>query len=155
MNSPSNYLKLWIRRVNGFIVSNKHTSPSFLIVGCLTALLYFVLFTLLWRMLHLRYEVAVTVSYTLAVSFHFIANRRITFKSHDQWMLHQLPRYAAMVILNYLITILIVELLVKFLMLSPYLGVLCAVGVTVISGYLISKHWVFRKEVKWVSTSRK
>lgn len=139
---------MWVVRIKEFFASNKQSGPSFLVIGCLTALLYFALFTLLWQMLHLRYEVAVTVSYTLAVSFHFIANRRITFGSHDQRMLHQLPRYAALVILNYLITILIVELLVNVLILSPYLGVLGAVAVTVISGYLISKHWVFRKEIK-------
>lgn len=57
-----------------------------------------------------------------------------------------------MAFINYLITILIVEFSVKLLLLSPYFGVVIAVGVTVVSGYLMLKFWVFQINEKQITS---
>ena len=48
--------------------------------------------------------------------------------------------------INYLITITIVELTVKRLFLPPDFGLIASIFITVLSGYSLTRLWVFRYE---------
>lgn len=133
------------------LMSHKRSITVFLIIGALTALLYFTLFAVIWETLHVDYKIAVTISYLSAISFHFFMNRKITFRSSHGKIMPQIIKYAIMAFINYLIAITVVELSVKLLLLSPYVGVLISVGATVMTGYFMSKLWVFRVGEKEVS----
>ncbi|MCL4490365.1 MAG: GtrA family protein [Nitrospirae bacterium] len=129
--------------VKRFFAFNKRSVAAFVVVGILTAAVYFSLYTLLWKLLCLDYRIAVTVAYLGGVLFHFSMNRRITFRSRNAKALHQVGRYTVMIGFNYLLTMIIVEISVKILSLQPYWGVIFATCFTAVTGYLISKFWVF------------
>ncbi|MDR3476705.1 MAG: GtrA family protein [Gammaproteobacteria bacterium] len=116
----------------------------FLIVGGLTAVVYFSLFTLTWKWLNLDYKLALTISYFFAVSFQFITNRRVTFKSHDENIFYQALKFCGLLVINYLLTMVIVTWSVNRLALSPYLAILLSLMITVVTGFAISRLWVFK-----------
>lgn len=130
--------------ISRFEKVDKRTFSMFLMVGALTAAAYFAIFTLLWKILHIDYRVSVTLAYVSSVTFQFFSNRNLTFKKKSDSLFFQGVRYMGLLIINYLITISIVEYTVKFLLLSPYLGIVFSVGVTVFTGYFLSKRWVYK-----------
>ncbi len=114
------------------------------LVGLFTMGVYFVLFFLIFALLNYDYRYAVSISYLAAVIFHFTSNKLITFRRNDVLGAGvQLARYFVLVIVNYLITIFIVGIAVELFAYPPYVGILLAILATVISGYMISKFWVF------------
>ena len=119
---------------------------TYLAVGGMTAAIYFGLFALSIEALNLDYRVGVSVSYVAAVSFHFAANRRVTFIAADGELLRQLTRYLGVLVVNYMITLGVVSLLVGRLGTSPYLAATISIVVTVAIGYFASKLWVFRRK---------
>jgi len=117
---------------------------SFLIIGILTACVYFAIFTVLWKWLGINYKIAVTSAYIPAVSFQFFTNRTFAFKNHADNITHQAVKFMMLLAINYLFTIAIVTGAVVYLSASPYSGMILSLGVTMISGFLISKLWVFK-----------
>lgn len=117
---------------------------SYLVVGGLTAIVYFGFIALSVEVFELDYRVGVTVAYVLAVSFHFLANRKFTFRAVNNQLMHQSIRYLGVLMINYLITLGVVSFLVGRLGVSTYLSAAISIVVTVSVGYFASKFWVFR-----------
>jgi len=115
----------------------------FLVVGALTALVYFASFAFLWNLNHINYKVAVSISYVLAVVFQFTANFKFTFKSDNRYLFKKIMRYLVMILINYFITLGVVHAVVENLLLSPYIGIVFSVGITVAVSYLLAKFWIF------------
>lgn len=118
----------------------------YLIVGGLTAGIYFGFIALGVEILELDYRIAVSAAYAIAVSFHFLANRKFTFRVADNRVIRQSIRYMSVLMMNYLITISVVSLLVGKHGVSTYLSAAVSIMVTVGIGYLASKFWVFRNK---------
>ena len=126
------------------LLENRRTFLVFAGVGAATAALYFSSLALQIEVLSIDYRVAVTISYLLGNVFQFSVNKLLTFKNKDlPGTLPQLFRYAAVAAFNYVLTMLIVLFVVEVLRQPPYLGVIFSIGVTMIAGYLLSKHWIF------------
>lgn len=126
------------------VVQQQKKLISFLTVGTLTAVVYFSLFTLLWRWLHLHYKIAVSISYCVAVMFQFFSNRHVTFKSAQENVLYQAFKFGVLLIINYILTIVIVTWSVNTLRVSPYLGIILSLTITVFTGFFISKCWIYK-----------
>lgn len=133
-----------MNEIYAFLKTNKFTILAFLTVGALSAGVYFLSFSICWKLLKLSYFYAVSIAYVLSVLFHFTANRNITFKCYEAKILPQTLKYLTMVMINYGITLLIVNIVVEILRLSPYIGIVCSIGATVGSGYLMSRFWIFQ-----------
>lgn len=129
-----------------YFADNKRSISLFLTVGAVAALVNFGAFAICWHVFHFNYSVSVSVSFVLSVVFHFFSNRRFTFKSLTVSLHAQLPKYLSMVFFNYLVTMVIMKMVVGKMHLSPYLGLVAAIGTTVWVGYALSKYWVFRTE---------
>ncbi|MHB1947163.1 MAG: GtrA family protein [Gammaproteobacteria bacterium] len=127
-----------------FIAKNKSSILSFSLVGLLTAAIYFSLFTLLWKILNVNYNIAISIAYLIAIVFYFFTNRHFTFKSNLHPMQGQAFKFLGMVIINYLVTLSVVHSSVELLTLPPYIGMILAIGTTTILSYLIAKFWVFK-----------
>lgn len=110
----------------------------------MTACIYFSLFALFWQLLGMNYQVAVTITYLLAVLFHFSANRRFTFKAHGANLMQHLGKYACMVAINYLITLAMMHFIVEVLHFTPYAGLILSVFANTNANFLMSRYWVFR-----------
>lgn len=127
-----------------FITQNLFSFLLFVSIGTITAIIYFTLFTVLWKKLALNYNIAISISYLTSTTFYFFSNRTFTFKSTYDSVSDQLPKFIILISLNYLITLAIVHGTVETLKLSPYLGIIFAAGTTTAINYLISKFWVFQ-----------
>ena len=117
----------------------------YLFVGGATFLIYMAIIALAVEIFNSDYRVGVSVAYLFAVTFHFFTNRTFTFGATNYPLVDQLIRYVAILILNYLITLMIVTYCVRSLGFSPYLGAVFAIVLTVGVGYFASKFWVFRE----------
>ena len=129
-------------------LSREFISPAFgayLVVGGITALIYFGLIALSEEFLGLDYRIGVSIAYVVAAMFHFLANRKFTFRVTDYQLIHQGARYLGVLVLNYLITLGVVSVFVDTLGGSTYLGAAFSIVITVGIGYFASKFWVFRK----------
>jgi len=127
----------------------------YLSVGVCSTIIYFSIFSLLWKLMHINYQIAVSIGYACLVMFHFYANRRFSFKAHSVKMSDQLTKYFIMIGINYLITMVIVHWATKTLLLSPYVGIALSISVTVSGGYLMSRFWVFRHSAPETNLSLK
>lgn len=122
---------------------DKKSFITYVIIGFTTAGLYFGSFVVFYHWGHLHYIIAISIAYLISMIFNFTANRCITF-SHQERKWHlQLAKYLCVALLNYIISVITVHIVVENIHLSPYLGTVCAIGMTVMSGYLFSKNWIY------------
>lgn len=132
-----------------------HKSPrfiknfsTFLVIGSLTAFIYFSLLSLFIEMMRLNYRLAVTFAFIFACGFQFFANRKYTFKAIEKNAAKQLVRYLLWVILSYLITLGTVTLAHEVYKINAYLSVLIALIFTTNLGFLLSQRWIYKKDEK-------
>lgn len=137
-----------INKLKLFLAQNKQSMFDFFIIGSFSAIIYLSLFSLLWNILQVNYKLAVTISYITSTGFYFITNRKITFKSHQQSIYEQIKRFAVLMAINYLITIVIVWFCKENLSLPPYLGIMISIGATFILNYFLGRFWVFHVPIK-------
>lgn len=131
------------------LLKNTRSFLLFCFVGAATAGIYFLSLAVLLEAFGIDYRLAVTISYLFGVTFQFSTNKVLTFQDRSvAETIPQLFRYATVAVLNYLLTMLIVLFAVEKLRQPPYFGVFIAVGVTMVSGYLLSKHWIFGRSEK-------
>lgn len=133
-----------MKRFINIIKNNLRLITTFCSIGLVTAGLYFLLFSFFWKVEHINYNIAVTVSYIIAVTFYFFANRNLTFKAGSGMVRSQILKYICLLILNYVISIFIVNLLVKVLQTSPFLAVAFAIVSTTGVSFILSKYWIFK-----------
>lgn len=118
----------------------------YLVVGGLTALIYFGFFALSVNIFDLDYRLGITIAYIFAVIFHFLTNRKFTFRSAESPVIHQWLRYLGVLLVNYLITLGVVSFFVDRLGFSTYVSAGLSLLATVGVGYFASKFWVFRNK---------
>lgn len=117
---------------------------KYLCVGGVSAIVYFVVFTLCFRFIGMGYMVAISVGYIISVVVHFCGNRYFTFHAGLVSTAKSLvPKYGMMLACNYGISLLVMNILVTKAGYSPYLGVVASIAATVTSGFLLAKYWVF------------
>lgn len=121
----------------------KNTILAFLIVGVFTAGIYFGLFALFWQIIGSNYKISFSIAYSVAILFHFFANRRFTFKAHGTNLFAHIFKYTLMISINYLITFCIMQMVVEWLHLTPYIGISLAIVINMTANFLISRYWVF------------
>ncbi len=121
---------------------------KFLAVGLATMVVQFSSFALMWDILCLPQRLSVSISYITAVTFHFLSNRFFTFQAGNANVYKQLVKYIIVTCVNYIITVVVVDVCVKILSLSPYIGVMAAIAITVMTGFLFLKYWVFGETSK-------
>ena len=117
---------------------------AFVAVGGVTALIYTGLVAALFNLMGLDYRVCVSVAYLVAIVFHFLLNRHITFRAAEGDMLPQARRYLITAAINYIVTLAVVSFVVDLLNWSVYVGLFLALLTTIVVGYVLSKSWVFR-----------
>ena len=117
---------------------------KFVLVGAITAAIFFLAMWLAYEIFGLSYIQAVSLAYFVSTAFHFLANSLFTFLAVNSSRVSQIYRYLLLLILNYLITIFIVDLSVEGFLLSPYNGILISVLVTACVGYILGRYWVFK-----------
>jgi putative flippase GtrA len=135
-----------IENITRYIKKERQSILRFLLVGFSTFVLYYLVFSLLYYMFRLGQTIAISISYLLAVTFHFVINRQYTFDGSSSIIISSILKYFCMCLTNYIITIGIVEITVRWFFLPPDIGLMLSVFATLLTGYLILRLWVFRNE---------
>lgn len=132
--------------MSSFKRMNHHRFILYVVVGSLSSLINYALFSLFYGLLHWHYQIALTLGFFSGAIFNFISNRTMTFSASAQsHSAHkQLIKYLVLLISNYCANLGLTHMGVEFLFLSPYAAVLLSIVTTVLVTYLISKHWVFK-----------
>lgn len=115
------------------------------VVGSATFVIYFGLQILL-AYAGLAPLVALSIAYVVAISFHYTCNRVFTFRwiATDRMAIAgSLARYAVVNAVNYGITLVVVQA-VRGLGYDIHIGMVVAIVVTLFTGYVMYKLWVFR-----------
>ena len=135
-----------ITKFSKALIGNNYSLLMFLMVGSCTAGLYFISFTIFSALLHGNYQAAVSLSYIICIAFQFTVNQKFTFKNKKNNLTQQIPRYMALLLFNYFITLLVVYITVEMFHYSPYLGMVLTLGFSFIFNYIVSKLWIFKAQ---------
>jgi putative flippase GtrA len=113
----------------------------YLLVGIVSFLLDVASLWLAYRMFHLPIAQATTLGFLVGLGFNFSASKLFTFRERSDTH-GQAVRYAALLGLNYLLTLAIVSASEAW---GPgfVVGKLCSVGLITSLDYLALGHWVF------------
>lgn len=119
----------------------------YLIFGGGSFFLYYGALWFFFDFLDLHYTVAITISYLMSTTFHFLANRKFTFKVEGSRYSRQVLYYSIVAFLNYAIQLGTVEIFYRFLSLNLYLSALIGTFITVIVGFALLNNWVFKGDI--------
>lgn len=95
--------------------------------------------TLTWAGMH--YMLATTLGFGAGLAVNFLLHTRITFSA--SYSHGTLLRFMAVVLANYLLTLLTVSLFHAWLDMA-LLGKVVSLPLVAVNGFLLSKHWVYR-----------
>jgi len=116
----------------------------YVLVGALLAVLNLAFLYGVRTWLHPSDAIAVTAMYVFGVLIHFPSHRWITYRAQDRPARPQVLRYIVMLIWNFILMQLLVALAAR-LSISPYIAVMAASGLTMVSNFLVMAHIVFAK----------
>lgn len=117
---------------------------KYLMVGAVSAGVYFSVFSLSLYLFVGHYIAATTLGYCMGVCVHFLGNRYITFHDHVHPQVSRvIVKYMGMLLINYGLSIMIVNTMVSLYGASPYVGIITSILGTTLIGFLLSKYWVF------------
>jgi putative flippase GtrA len=116
----------------------------YVLVGAILAVLNLAFLYGVRTWLHPSDAVAVTAMYVFGVLIHFPSHRWITYRAQDRPARPQVLRYIVMLIWNFTLMQAVVALAAR-LSISPYLAVMAASGLSMVSNFLVMAHVVFAK----------
>jgi putative flippase GtrA len=130
--------------VAAYVRAHASKLARYLLVGAGLAVLNLAFLYGVRTWFHLSDAIAVTAMYIFGVLIHFPAHRWITYRAQDQPARPQLLRYVVMLVWNFAVMQTVVALAAR-ISISPYLAVMAATGLTMISNFLAMAHIVFVK----------
>ena len=145
-----------IKRIKELYIKYKEII-NYLIFGVLTTLVnlitkYILLFTILDPTNGFQLQIAIIISWVVAVIFAYFTNRKFVFESKNQNKLKEFISFVVARIATLLLEMFIMWFFVTLLKLDSYLYVviftLVAQVAVIIGNYIFSKLFVFRKDRK-------
>lgn len=128
---------------------------KYLIVGATTTFVsllvkYFLLFIIFDRTNPLEIQISVIISWIVAITFAYVANRKIVFKSNNKEIIKEIINFIESRILTLLLEMLIIWFFITFLKMNSKLWVVIwtifAQIVVIATNYILSKI-IFKKEL--------
>lgn len=123
---------------------------NYLIIGFLTTLVslivyYGCVYTILNPENALQLQVANILSWIAGVSFAYITNRKIVFKSKNKMILKECASFVGSRVLTLLLDMLIMLIFVTLLSMNDKIMKIISQIFVIIANYIISKFFVFKK----------
>lgn len=122
---------------------HKKSLLIFSTIGLINTGLYAGLFAFFLHLFPLHHFADTSAAFLLTTAFQFLANRKITFKVTHHNYLPQLLKYGILLLINYLVTLTIVQVTL-WLSLSLSIAVVLTTGTTPLISYLLFKYWIFQ-----------
>jgi len=86
---------------------------------------------------------ATTIAYVLAVTAHFLLNKFFNFRNFDRSTARQLRTYLVVVIFSWLVTLLVIEVSVRWLGWLPLWAKILAIVINIPVGFLANRYLTF------------
>lgn len=119
---------------------------KFLFVGGSTAILQLSVFYFFLNFIDLDYRISVTVSFILALFYHFMANKIFTFKLSKQVKFTEVWKYAISSALSYFIILSCTIILVEKYKITPFSSNFFAILINIFITFSLLKLWVFNEK---------
>lgn len=117
---------------------------KFSVVGVSNTTVDFVLFTLLTRVVGLHYLGANILSFTVAATWSYFANRTWTFRDRSARIRSQFPKFALVSGIGLLLTSGLLFLFIDILHVHDLLAKVFAIGIVLFWNFLVNRYWTFR-----------
>ena len=119
---------------------------TYLAVGGVAFLLYFFILWVLFDIFAIHYPVAVTLSYLLTSTFHFLSHRIFTFKIKNEKYKLQILNYLFVAFLNYFMQLFTIKFLYEYSNINFYISAFLGMLVSIIVGFVLLNSWVFKEK---------
>lgn len=113
-------------------------------VGVINTLVYSSSLWLMLQKINLSIVWSTSIATVISMILQFLLNKIFTFKSYH-FCKYEVVKYFSMVLFNYGNSLLCLKLLINYLHLQVQLAVGINIVLLIISGYVISNYWVFKK----------
>lgn len=134
----------------GWDMYKKHEEGiNYLIFGFLAFVLNYVLFFFFESLLHMNYMLATVFSWVLTVVFAYWTNRTFVFKSKSEGTSSLLKEFTSFIgarIATELLELLLMYLMVDLAGINSYIAKLVGQTIVIITNYILSKIWIFKKK---------
>lgn len=119
----------------------------YFIIGGISTLIDWSVFTATTVMLHFYYPLALTCSFLVAGIFHYTANKVITFKCRSKQIKSQLLLFVCVATVSLLLSIGVMSVLIKWLGHHAVLARMMTTGIMLIPNFLLHKNLTFSKKI--------
>ena len=137
-----------IKNFGKYLNKNSNFILRFILVGCVTFCLNICLTWVFYDGLNIDYKIAISIAYGFTVVMHFSLNKFFTFNSAKHSIVNDGIRYALMLLVNYLVTLVLSIIFVGMFGLSPYLSIMISTIVIASSSFLLMRHLIFHMQGK-------
>jgi putative flippase GtrA len=118
----------------------------FLFIGGSTFVLNYLILIFCKEILKYADNVSVTIAYFMGIIYHFSMNKFFVFKEGNiKTLLRQLPQYATLTLINYLINLGVVNLFSMF-SITVYVAVVVATFMTLFLTYFVFNRIIFNRK---------
>ena len=121
---------------------NKRSFVMFCVVGILNVTIYVGLYAFFDKVIKLGNIFALTLSFILAASFQFTANRFFSFQAGGRRYTKDILKYCILLLVNYLISVLVVYV-ATWINQPPIYGILAISGFCPFLNYVLFRYWKF------------
>lgn len=132
---------------NKKLVGNRREVVSYLIIGCLTTAVSWGTYALLRRMIDvtnpIQVQVAVIIRWVAGVTFAYITNRKIVFRSKARNIFIEFLKFVMTRITTLLLEMIVMFILVTIFELDDWISTFITGVFVVIANYIFSKLVVF------------
>jgi len=118
---------------------------KYCLVGVSGFVVNLLIFWVMFSKFEVRYELAGTVSFTVAVTNNFLLNRYWTFGSSERDIFSQASRFFIISITSWALNMLILRLLIEDAGFDPYVAQGLAISTVTILNFTGNKLWSFRQ----------
>jgi len=115
---------------------------KYLFIGGLTFLIYYFSLYIFFSFLGISYAISIFISYSFSLIFHFYSNKNLTFKSNNL-LQYEIIKYLVVGLINYIVQFSTIYVIYRVLGFNFYLGAIVGTMLTIASGFLLLKNWVF------------
>jgi len=116
---------------------------KFLGVGLLNTIVGYAIYALL-ILLNVQYLAALLIATIAGVTFNYFSIGKMVFKSKGG--IHVLAKFVSAYGVVYVVNAGVLALLIRYFLLSPYVGQVLCVPLSVILSWLLMNYWVYKND---------
>src|SRR5665648_253547 len=117
---------------------------NYIIFGILTTLVNWIVFQFCIEIFLINWSIANVIAWIFAVTFAYVTNRIIVFKSSSPHVIKELLLFVQFRLVSLLLEMLVMFVLIEMIFFEPFASKIVTSVVVVIANYIFSKAVIFR-----------